>query len=75
MSLWLVRAGGSGEYESKFLSEGRIYITKDDLRDDLSKLESKKDSSQEGASDKKETSEKPLKAEKRDQAGQKKEVM
>ncbi len=38
MSVWLVRAGGSGEYESKFLSEGRIYVTWDGLNDDLAKL-------------------------------------
>lgn len=39
MSVWLVRAGSSGEYEPKFLSEGRIYVTWDGLDIDLSKLE------------------------------------
>jgi len=43
MSLWLNRAGSNGEYESKFLTEGRIYITWDLLSEDLSKLETKKD--------------------------------
>ena len=43
MALWLVRAGRSGEYESKFLSEGRIYLTWDDLSYDLSKLSNKKE--------------------------------
>lgn len=38
MSVWLVRAGGSGEYEAKFLSEGRIYVTWDGLDADLAKL-------------------------------------
>lgn len=43
MSLWLVRAGSNGEYESKFLSEGRIYLTWDDFSTDISKLEKKTD--------------------------------
>lgn len=43
MSLWLVRAGRSGEYESKFLSEGRIYLTWEDLSQDLSKVSDKKE--------------------------------
>lgn len=38
MSLWLVRAGSQGEYEDKFLSEGRIYLTWDGQKDDLGKL-------------------------------------
>jgi len=41
MSLWLVRAGSSGEYENKFLSEGRIYLTWEDLSHDLSKIPDK----------------------------------
>lgn len=43
MALWLVRAGSSGEYESKFLSEGRIYLTWDDFSHDLSKISSKEE--------------------------------
>jgi restriction system protein len=43
MALWLVRAGSSGEYESKFLTEGKIYLTWDDLSDDLSKIANKKE--------------------------------
>lgn len=42
MSLWLVRAGSSGEYESKFLSEGRIYLTWDNLSQDLSNISDKR---------------------------------
>ncbi len=43
MALWLVRAGSSGEYENKFLTEGRIYLTWDDLSEDLSKLSNKRE--------------------------------
>lgn len=38
MAVWLVRAGSHGEYESKFIAEGRIYVTWDLLDVDLSKL-------------------------------------
>ncbi len=38
MSLWLVRAGGHGEYEQKFLDESRIFLTWDGLNHELSKL-------------------------------------
>ena len=38
MSIWLFRAGGNGEYESKFLDEGRIYLTWDDLSTNLKSL-------------------------------------
>lgn len=27
MAVWLVRAGSHGEYESKFISESRVYVT------------------------------------------------
>lgn len=40
MSIWLVRAGGSGEYENKFLEEGRIYVTWDDFDCNLRQLAS-----------------------------------
>jgi len=43
MALWLVRAGGSGEYEQKFLQENRIYVTWDELSQDLGKLKEKQD--------------------------------
>lgn len=39
MSLWLVRAGGHGEYEQKFLDENRIYLTWDGLNYDLGKIQ------------------------------------
>lgn len=38
MQLWLTRAGSHGEYEQKFLDEGRVYLTWDELNQDLSKL-------------------------------------
>lgn len=38
MALWLFRAGGAGQYENKFLDEGRIYLTWDELSTDLSKF-------------------------------------
>lgn len=41
MSIWLVRAGKSGSYENKFLSDSRIYLTWDDLNVDLSKIDDK----------------------------------
>jgi hypothetical protein len=34
MALWLVRAGKHGEYEEKFFSEGRVYLTWD-IGDDM----------------------------------------
>jgi restriction system protein len=43
MSIWLVRAGKSGEYESKFLSDGRIYVTWDGFDSDLSKMNTRND--------------------------------
>jgi len=39
MALWLVRAGGHGEYESKYLEENRIYLTWDNLNNNLSKID------------------------------------
>tara|TARA_R110002049_G_scaffold100902_1_gene245306 strand:+ start:8300 stop:9331 length:1032 start_codon:yes stop_codon:yes gene_type:complete len=41
MALWLVRAGKSGQYEDKFLTEGRIYLTWNHVSNDLSKLNAK----------------------------------
>ncbi len=38
MAVWLVRGGGQGEFEQKFIQEGRIYVTWDQLNVDLSKL-------------------------------------
>jgi len=43
MALWLFRAGKAGQYENKYLTEGRIYLNWDDLSDDLSKLNDKKE--------------------------------
>lgn len=41
MSIWLFRAGANGEYESKFLNDGRVYLTWDDLNIDLNEFEDK----------------------------------
>jgi len=38
MAVWLIRAGSHGEYEAKFISEGRVYVAWDELDVDLSKL-------------------------------------
>ena len=37
MSLCLIRAGSLGESESKFLEEGRVYVTWNDLSQNLLK--------------------------------------
>ncbi len=39
MAIWLIRAGSHGEYEQKFIQEGRVYVTWDELNLDLSKLQ------------------------------------
>lgn len=41
MSIWLFRAGKNGEYEDKFLTENKVYLTWDDLDVDLSEYDSK----------------------------------
>jgi restriction system protein len=41
MSLWLIRAGRYGEFESKFLDKNRVYVTWEGLSNDLLKLENK----------------------------------
>lgn len=38
MAVWLVRAGAHGEFQDKFLSEKRVYVTWDDLDVNLAKL-------------------------------------
>ena len=38
MAVWLVRAGSQGEYEERFLSSSRIYVTWDNLHLDLKKI-------------------------------------
>lgn len=43
MAIWLFRAGRIGEYENKFLNDGRIYLTWDSLSEDLLKFHSKKE--------------------------------
>ncbi|MFJ8263368.1 restriction endonuclease [Rummeliibacillus sp. NPDC094406] len=43
MAIWLFRAGASGEYEQKFLSDNRIYLTWDSLNIDLISFKEKED--------------------------------
>lgn len=43
MALWLARAGGHGEYEKKFIDDNRIYLTWENLREDLSQLRARKE--------------------------------
>lgn len=38
MAVWLNRAGGSGEFETKFVQDSRIYVTSSGLSVDLSKM-------------------------------------
>lgn len=38
MKLWLIRAGSAGQYEQKFLDEGRVYVTWGGLSNDLSAM-------------------------------------
>lgn len=38
MAIWLVRAGSHGEFQDKFLSEKRVYVTWDDLNVNLTQL-------------------------------------
>ncbi len=38
MAIWLIRAGAHGEYEQKFISENRVYVTWDKLAVNLAKL-------------------------------------
>ena len=41
MTVWLIRAGAHGEYEEKFITENRVYVTWEYLDVDLSKLKNK----------------------------------
>jgi restriction system protein len=41
MSLWLIRAGSHGEYETKLLEENRVYLTWNEFDTDLSKMKDK----------------------------------
>lgn len=41
MSIWLVRAGSKGQYEDKFLSDKRIYLTWGSLDVDLNKYKNR----------------------------------
>jgi restriction system protein len=43
MAIWLFRAGKSGQYETKFLNEKKIFLTWDELNKDLSKFEDKRE--------------------------------
>jgi restriction system protein len=39
MAIWLIRAGSHGEYEQKFISENRVYVTWDKLAKNVEKLQ------------------------------------
>ncbi|MDR9442791.1 MAG: restriction endonuclease [Schleiferiaceae bacterium] len=43
MAIWLFRAGSNGEYEKRFLEDGKIYLTWDKLNLDLSKVKNKEE--------------------------------
>ncbi len=43
MALWLNRAGKYGEHESKFINESKIFLTWENLHEDLSMLKEKED--------------------------------
>ena len=38
MAIWLIRAGAHGEYEQKFIQEKRVYVTWDNLAENLTNL-------------------------------------
>lgn len=42
MAVWLIRAGSHGEYQDKFLSERRVYVTWENLDVNLAKLKDRK---------------------------------
>jgi len=42
MAVWLVRASTHGEYELKFVREGRIYVAWEELDVDLSQITDRK---------------------------------
>lgn len=42
LSIWLFRAGSNGEYENKFISDNRVYLTWDDLDINLKQFSSRK---------------------------------
>jgi restriction system protein len=42
MNVWLVRAGRHGEFEEKFLQEGRVYVTWDHLSVDIGRMTDRK---------------------------------
>jgi restriction system protein len=41
MAVWLIRAGAHGEYEEKYITENRVYVTWENLDVDLSKLKNR----------------------------------
>lgn len=43
MGLWLFRAGRSGEYENKFIEDGRVYLTWDHLDVDIDSFTTKEE--------------------------------
>lgn len=43
MAIWLFRAGKSGQFETKFLEEGKVFLTWEDLCHNLSQLDSRQE--------------------------------
>lgn len=42
MAIWMVRAGKHGEYEQSFLENGKLYLTWEELSEDLNKIPDRK---------------------------------
>jgi restriction system protein len=42
MAIWLFRAGNAGQYETKYLTEKKIFLTWDELNTDLTKFKEKR---------------------------------
>jgi len=43
MAIWIIRAGGHGQFEQKFIEDKRVYVTWDGLRRNLAELEERSD--------------------------------
>lgn len=43
MKIWLIRAGSSGQFEQKFLDDGRVYVTWNQLDSNLSELKERQE--------------------------------
>lgn len=43
MQVWLIRAGSAGQYEQKFLDENRVYVTWNQLDENILKMDDRQD--------------------------------